>query len=53
MSIRIRKVKGKLVALCAAKTPAKLGDVYLDDNQHHALYEKFYEDFKSEGFIKD
>lgn len=49
MAIRIRKVNGELVALCAAKTMVRPGDIYLDDNAHHALYEKFYDDFKSEG----
>lgn len=51
MAIRIRNIKGKLIALCAAKSKAKPGDVYLDDNAHHALTEKFYNDFKEEGFI--
>lgn len=50
MSIRIRSVDGVLVALCAAKTVEQLGDVYLDDAQHHALAEKFAADFQSEGF---
>lgn len=50
MSIRIRTVDGVLVALCAARTVEEPGDVYLDDNQHHALAEKFAADFQSEGF---
>ena len=50
MSIRIRKVDGVLVALCAARSIEKPGDVYLDDAQHHALAEKFAADFQSEGF---
>ena len=49
MSIRIRNVGGVLVALCAARSIEKPGDVYLDDAQHHALAEKFSEDFASEG----
>lgn len=52
MSIRIRKIEGKLVALCAAKSEPKEGDIYLDDNAHHALYKKFYKDFESEGLIE-
>lgn len=52
MSIRIRKIKGILVALCAAKSRSKKSDIYLDDNAHHALYEKFKKDFESEGLIK-
>lgn len=49
MAIRIRKVDGILVALCAARSVEKDGDVYLDDGQHMALAEKFTEDFHSEG----
>ncbi len=49
MSIRLRIVDGTLVALCAARSIEKPGDVYLDDNQHHALASKFTEDFTSEG----
>lgn len=41
MSIRIRIVDGYMVALCAAKTKPKKGDIYLDDNIHHALSTKF------------
>lgn len=41
MAIRVRKVEGHLVALCAAKTQKKKGDVYLDDTIHHALATKF------------
>jgi len=44
MAIRIRKVDGHLVALCAAETKAKVGDLYLDDTVHHALSIKFYAD---------
>ena len=50
MSIRIRTVDGITVALCAARSVEKRGDVYLDDNQHHALAEKFAADFQSEGY---
>lgn len=53
MAIRIRKIKGKLIALCAADTKARKGDIYLDDNVHHALGEKFYADYKKMGFIKE
>lgn len=52
MSIRIREVNGELVALCAAKSEPKPDDVYLGDREHHALYEKFYKDFESEGLIE-
>lgn len=50
MSIRIRKVGDELIALCAARSVPKDGDVYLDDAQHHALARKFESDFASEGF---
>jgi len=51
MSIRIRRINGELVALCAAKSKSRKDDIYLGDEEHHALYEKFYSDFKSEGLI--
>jgi len=53
MAIRIRKINGKTVALCAAITEEKEGDIYLDDAAHHALSTKFALDFESEGFMKD
>ena len=49
MSIRIRVIDGVLVALCAARSVEKPGDIYLDDAAHHALSDKFAEDFGSEG----
>lgn len=45
MSIRLRVVDGTLVALCAARSVEKPGDVYLDDGQHYALAEKFWRDY--------
>lgn len=51
MAIRIREVDGKLVALCAAKHEPAPGDIYLPDPVQYALSLKFYEDFKSMGFI--
>jgi hypothetical protein len=50
VSIRIRVVDGVMVALCAARSVEKLGDIYLDDAAHHALAEKFAADFQSEGY---
>lgn len=52
MAIRIRKVDGHLFALCATETNPEEGDLYLDDNVHHALSEKFYADFVKMDFIK-
>ncbi len=51
MAIRLRKVNSILVALCAAATEPKKGDVYLDDGQHHALTCKFERDWVSEGLF--
>ncbi len=51
MAIRIRVVDGKTVALCAAETQECPGDIYLDDNVHHALTNKFEADFHSMGFL--
>ena len=44
MSIRLRKVEGVMVALCAARTTPHFGDMYLDDEQHYALAAKFSRD---------
>ncbi len=53
MAIRIRFINGDTVALCAAESEPEEGDLYLDDNVHHALTLKFEADFKSMGFLKD
>ena len=52
MSIRIREINGHTVALCAAKTKEKKGDIYLNDRAHHALMVKFTVDLDSEGWLK-
>ena len=52
MAIRLREVKGRLLALCAAATKHELGDIYLDDAAHHALSTKFGLDFESMVFLK-
>lgn len=50
MSIRLRTMPdGLLVALCAARSIEKPGDVYLDDGAHSALAAKFEMDFAGEG----
>lgn len=51
MAIRVRKVGGKLIALCAAEYEACAGDLYLDDAVHYALTEKFMADWKRNGLI--
>lgn len=52
MAIRLRHIEGTgLIALCAARSIAKAGDIYLDDSAHHALSVKFTDDFASMGFL--
>ena len=51
MAIRIRKVNDVIIALCAAETDKKFGDLYLDDTIHHALSTKFGLDFYEEGWL--
>ena len=41
MAIRIRIINGHMIAICAAKSKPKKGDIYLDDSIHHALSTKF------------
>ena len=53
MAIRIRKINNITIAVCAAKTEAKEGDLYLDDSAHHALSTKFGVDWYSEGLVDD
>lgn len=45
MAIRLRVVDGVLIAICAARSVEKPGDIYLDDNAHHALGNKFSRDY--------
>lgn len=52
MSIRIRIVDGTTIAVCAARSVAKEGDIYLDDAAHHALTIKFGLDFDSMFHVK-
>ena len=47
MAIRIRKVNGEYVAICAVESDAKKDDIYLDDGMHGALSTKFAEDFNN------
>lgn len=54
MSIRLRNVPGiGLVAICAARSIPKPGDIYLDDNAHQALSIKFVLDYASMGFLSE
>lgn len=52
MAIRVRIQDGHYVALCAAKSEPLPDDLYLDDNVHYALSNKFESDFKKMGFWK-
>lgn len=52
MAIRLRQIDGCWIAICAARSVEKLGDVYLDDGQHHALTVKFEADFAEEGLMR-
>ena len=52
MAIRIRKINGTTVALCAAKTFPEKDDIYLDDPAHHALSTKFGVDQVNEGLLE-
>lgn len=45
MGIRIRKVDGMMVAVCAAETDAEPDDIYWDDSVHMGLVTKFSEDY--------
>lgn len=54
MAIRLRRIGGRVVAVCAAKTPFSPSDLaYLDDSMHHALMVKFTKDLESEGLLAD
>jgi predicted RNase H-like HicB family nuclease len=51
MAIRLRRVNGVLIALCAAKSKKKVDDVYLDDEAHYALNFKFRRDHAEEDSL--
>lgn len=51
MSIRVRVVDGCTIAVCAARSVPKPGDLYLDDAVHRALSIKFDLDFASMNFL--
>ena len=45
VALRIRKINGKWVACCAAKTKPEPDDIYLDDGMFSAVMDKFAYDF--------
>ena len=53
MAIRLQRHGDKWVAVCAVDFPPSSFEIYLDDAQHKALGDKFYEDYKKMGFIKE
>ena len=54
MSIRVRRMDdGCLVALCAAKSDEKEGDIYLDDEVHYALSQKFWRDYEQVDIVDE
>ena len=52
MALRIRIIDDVVVAMCAAKSEAKAGDIYLDDAQYLALMNKFANDFNKMHNLK-
>lgn len=52
MAIRIRRVDGLTIAICAARSVPKEGDIYLDDGAHHALAVKFHMAHYEMGFME-
>ncbi len=52
MAIRIRKIKGHTIAICAAQSVAKEGDIYLHDGIHEALATKFSLDWEGNGLME-
>lgn len=54
MAIRVRRMDdGWLVALCAARSEEKEGDLYLDDEVHYALAQKFWRDYDEVDVIDE
>lgn len=45
MAVRLRTINGKRIVVCAACTVAKEGDIYLGDEWHGPLADKFARDF--------
>lgn len=46
MAMRLRTVDGVRIALCAARSVEKPGDIYLDDGWHYAISEKYWRDYE-------
>jgi hypothetical protein len=50
MAIRLRFIQGEWIAVCAARSVEKEGDIYLDDAHHYALAQKFARDWNGDVF---
>lgn len=46
MAIRLRRIDSVMIAICAAMSIEKSGDIYLDDAAHYALAQKFSRDWE-------
>lgn len=53
MAMRLRIVGSTPVALCAAKTEAAEGDIYLDDRWHYAISQKYWRDYEEIEIIDE
>ncbi|KKK80938.1 hypothetical protein LCGC14_2818460 [marine sediment metagenome] len=45
MAMRLRTVNGELMALCAAYSEEKQGDIYIDDGWNYAISQKYWRDY--------
>ena len=50
MAMRLREIDGRWVAVCAAVTKPKIGDIYIDDAQAHAIRAKLSLDNLKDGY---
>jgi hypothetical protein len=53
MAIRLRKINGVMTALCAAKSVPEEDDIYLDDEIHYALSQKYWRDYPEIQTVDD
>lgn len=53
MAIRLRKVNGIHVALCAAKSRPIQGDIYINDSFHYAISQKYWRDYDEIDIVDD
>ncbi|KKN39938.1 hypothetical protein LCGC14_0738440 [marine sediment metagenome] len=53
MAIRLRIIDGTHVALCAAHSDLKSGDIYLDDAWHYAISQKYWRDYPELGIVDE